>query len=284
MHPAFAPKGGEGLTTGKKILLLVLLVVTGVFLYSGWVLVDYTLESRARQREHEQLRQLVDQALPHREEGEPEEEPLPRYLTATHPETGEERQVLRQYAALYERNGDLVGWVSVPGTRVDYPVVQSNIKDYYLRRDFDRKRANHGSIYAWEWADVSAPSDNVTLFGHRMNDGTMFYDLLGYEGEDFWREHPTFRFDTLDREGEYEIFAAFRTSGTGGEGLEYHTFVDADSPEAFDAFVTQCKALSFYDTGITPRYGDKLVTLSTCDYALENGRMVVVGRRVEPTE
>lgn len=266
---------------GKTLIWLLLLLLVGVFGYSGWMLADYYGQSARQKQAHEQLQELVRQPVrPATEVAEP----LPTHVAVTDPETGEERQILREYAELYTRNPDLVGWISIEGTDIDYPVVQSDVKDYYLRRDFDRKRANHGSIYAWELADVSAPSDNVTLFGHRMNDGTMFYDLLSYAGEDFYRAHPNFRFSTLDGHWDYEIFAAFRTSGTGGEGLEYHTFVEADSPEAFDDFVAQCRDLSFYDTGIVPQYGDKLVTLSTCDYALENGRMVVVGRRVEPTE
>ena len=268
---------------GKRILALVMLALAGVFVYSGWVLADYYMESARQKQAHEELVELTRPAVQQPDPAVPPQ-PLPTHVTVTDPETGEERQVLREYAALYERNRDLVGWICVEGTGIDYPVVQSDIKDYYLRRDFDRKRANHGSIYVWEQADVSEPSDNVTLFGHRMNDGTMFYGLLAYAGEDYYRAHPVFRFSTLDGHWDYEIFAAFRTSGTGGEGLDYHTFVDADSPEGFDAFVSQCRALSFYDTGIVPQYGDKLVTLSTCDYALENGRMVVVGRRVEPIE
>ena len=259
----------------KNVVLgLVLTALIGVFLSSGWVLADYWLDSRARQQEHEQLRQLLQTDLP-------EQENLPAHVTVTDPESGEERMVLRQYAALYERNRDLVGWVSIPDTRINYPVIQSAVKDYYLRRNFEKKRANHGSIYVWEQADVFAPSDNVTLFGHRMNDGTMFYDLLNYAREEFWQAHPTFRFDTLEGEYKYEIFAAFRTSGTGGEGFDYHTFVNAADSVQFDAFVNKCRELSLYDTGITPQYGDKLATLSTCDYALKNGRMVVVGHRID---
>ncbi|MBQ9973970.1 MAG: class B sortase [Oscillospiraceae bacterium] len=267
-----------------KLMAALAAVLAGVFLYSGWVLVNYRLDSRRQQQEHEQLRQLLETPAAQSPETEQplQGDSLPTYVTVTHPETGEERQVLGKYASLYERNDDFVGWIAIEGTRVDYPVLQSDGKDYYLRRGFDRKRANHGSIYVWEQANVFAPSDHVTLFGHRMNDGTMFYDLLNYAKQDFWQAHPRFRFDTLEGEQEYEIFAAFRTSGSGGEGVDYHTFVDADSPEAFDAFVSQCLALSFYDTGIVPQYGDKLVTLSTCDYALENGRMAVMGRRLEP--
>ena len=257
------------MTTKNKLLALLALVLAGVFLYSGWVLLRYRQDSRQQQQQHEQLRQLLRQ---------PEQTGTAQQTPGEQEQAGEEGGIPREFSALYALNPDFVGWISVEGTRVDYPVVQKrDVKDYYLRRGLDRKRANHGTVYAWEQADVLAPSDNVTLFGHRMNDGTMFYDLLNYAKESYWQAHPTFRFHTLAGEGEYRIFAAFRTSGTGGRGLDYHTFVNADSPESFDAFVDQCKALSFYDTGIVPRYGDKLVTLSTCDYALENGRMVVIG-------
>ena len=257
----------------KVVLCCILIVLLGVFAFSGWVLVDYWLTSRHQQQEHELLREL-------KQEGESQVESLPSHVTVTDPDTGAERSVLREYAALYARNSDLVGWISIDGTRVDYPVVQSDRKDYYLRRDFDKKQAIHGSIYVWEEADVFAPSDNVTLFGHRMNDGTMFYDLLNYADADFRREHPSIHFNTLEENGEYEVFAAFRTSGTGGEGFAYHTFVNAADEAEFNAFVDRCRELSFYDTGIVPQFGEKLLTLSTCDYALENGRMVVVGRRI----
>lgn len=254
------------------VLVLLLILALGLFVFSGWVLADYWLDSRTQQREHEQLRQLLQAAAPEQEE-------LSAFVAVTDPATGLERTVLRQYAALYECNSDLVGWIQLDGTNVNYPVMQSTVKDYYLRRDFGKKRADHGSIYVWEQADVFAPSDNVTLFGHRMNDGTMFYDLLSYAHKDFWQEHPVFHFDTLEGQYEYEIFAAFRTSGTGGEGFDYHTFVSAADGAQFDSFVAKCKELSFYETGITPQYGDKLVTLSTCDYTIENGRVVVAGRR-----
>lgn len=260
----------------KKLLLLPLAAMLGVFLFSGYVLASYMIQSHNQKQIHQQLVELT--RVP--EEAATRQEPLPTHVAVTDPDTGEERIVLREYAPLYERNRDFVGWIHIDGTQIDYPVMQSAVKDYYLHRNFDKKRANHGSIYVWEWADVFTPSDNVTMFGHRMNDKTMFYELLSYEQESFWQEHPTFRFSTLAEHYDYEIFAAFRTSGTGGEGMAYHTFVNAVDQQEFDAFISECKQLSFYDTGITPQYGDKLVTLSTCDYALSNGRMVIVGRRI----
>jgi hypothetical protein len=93
----------------------------------------------------------------------------------------------------------------------------------------------------------------------------------------FYEDNKYVQFDTLYERHTYEIIAVFQTSGTYGEGFAYHLFDDAKNQEAFDDFVAECKALSLYDIAATAEYGDKLITLSTCDKtALENGRLVVV--------
>ena len=108
----------------------------------------------------------------------------------------------------------------------------------------------------------------------------MFADLLDYRKQDFWSAHPTVQFDTLMQHRNYQVFAVFITTASEGQGFSYHTFVDAQTEEEFDAYVSRCKVLSLYDTGITPVYGDKLITLSTCEYTRENGRFVVVAKLV----
>lgn len=124
-------------------------------------------------------------------------------------------------------------------------------------------------------------SDNLVLYGHHMNNGTMFSDLCKYASEDFYREHKTICFDTLDSFGEYEVIAAFKTVAYSGEGFKYYHFVNAESAEAFDEYIAECKALALYDTGVTAEYGDKLITLSTCEYSRTNGRMVVVAKLLD---
>ena len=109
----------------------------------------------------------------------------------------------------------------------------------------------------------------------------MFADLCKYESEDFYQEHKTIRFDTLDSFGEYEVIAAFKTVAYSEEGFKYYHFVNAESAEAFDEYIAQCKALALYDTGVTAEYGDQLITLSTCEYSRTNGRMVVVAKKIE---
>lgn len=122
----------------------------------------------------------------------------------------------------------------------------------------------------------------ISIDGHHMNDGSMFADLCRYENEEFYQEHPTVQFDTLSGYGEYEIVAVFKTVAYSQEGFKYYHFVDAEDEAAFDAYIAKCKELALYDTGVDAVYGDKLITLSTCEYSRTNGRMVVVAKLVTP--
>lgn len=189
--------------------------------------------------------------------------------------------ILYEYQLLYEINSDMVGWITIDGTEINYPVVQSLYEpNFYLRKNFYKEKATCGTIYVRESCNVNTPSDNVTLYGHNMRNGTMFADLHNYKDPAFWASNRFVQFNTLTEYHEYEIFAIFKTSATMGEGFRYHVFEDAANEEEYNEFVAQCKELSFYDTGITPQYGEKLLTLSTCDKTIDNGRLVVVARRV----
>ena len=140
----------------------------------------------------------------------------------------------------------------------------------------------YGCPYVQEDCDVLKPSDNVVIYGHHMNNGSMFADLEKFKSEDFWREHRTIAFHTLTDKNEYEILAAFKTVvyTNSPDSFRYYRFTDAQSPEEFAAFVEKCKELSLYDTGISAEYGDKLITLSTCEYSRTNGRLVVVAKKI----
>ena len=113
-----------------------------------------------------------------------------------------------------------------------------------------------------------------------MADGTMFAALNSYTNKNTWDRNSLIFFDTLTEYHTYKIFAVFKTSANVGEGFSYHQFVDADNEAEFDEFVKTCKDLAFYDTGITPKYGDKLICLSTCEYSQDNGRLVVAAVRI----
>ena len=191
-----------------------------------------------------------------------------------------ETVMLPEYAELYRQNSDLVGWIRIEDTNINYPVMQSKDEpNFYLKRGFDKQYSDYGVPYVQENCDL-ALSDNCVIYGHHMNNGTMFADLCKYESEGFYQEHKTIHFDTLSGFGEYEIVAVFKTVAYSEQDFKYYHFTRADSAEDFGAYIAQCKALSLYDTGIMAEYGDKLITLSTCEYSRKNGRMVVVAKRI----
>ncbi|MBQ7416132.1 MAG: class B sortase [Oscillospiraceae bacterium] len=208
-------------------------------------------------------------------------EPTEPEDSATPPPFHPESDILYGYRALYELNNDMVGFIEIPGTVIRYPVVQSPYQaNYYLRRNFLKRSATCGTIYVREACDVNKPSDNITIYGHKMTNGTMFADLHKYKSKEFWDEHRYIHFDTLTEQHTYEIFAVFQTEVNRTDSFNYHLFDDADDAAEFDRFVNSCKLLSYYETDITPVYGDKLITLSTCDKSMEQGRLVVVARRI----
>lgn len=199
----------------------------------------------------------------------------------TEPAPSEPPSILLQFQALHAINEDMVGWIEIPGTEINYPVVQSPYEaNFYLRKNFYKEKATCGTIYVREACDVFKPSDNVTIYGHNMRNGTMFADLHLYEEKDFWEDNKYIYFDTLYEYHTYEIFAVFISTADLDVGFSYHIFDDAANQAEYDEFVATCKELSLYDTGITPQLGEKLITLSTCDKSIDDGRFVVVARRV----
>lgn len=189
--------------------------------------------------------------------------------------------ILEKYAKLQEKNGDMVGWLSIPGTEIDYPVMQKEGNDYYLHHDFYGEENRHGCLFVKDIADVNTPGDCFIIYGHNMKDGTMFGDLDEYRSEEYYREHAFLRFDSLYEEREYEIMAVFLSHvyKEGEEGFRYYDFYTAETEEAFLEFYGNVTENSLYDTGVAAAYGDSFLMLSTCAYHEEDGRLVVVAKQ-----
>jgi sortase B len=132
------------------------------------------------------------------------------------------KMLLPELAELYQQNGDLVGWISIADTNINYPVMQSvNEPNFYLKHGFDKEYSDYGCPYVQEDCDVQEPSDNLVIYGHHMSNGSMFAHLEKFKSKDFWSEHRMITFNTLTDKQEYEIVAVFRNGGLH------------DSPEAF---------------------------------------------------
>ena len=262
-------------------IILILLVV--IFCVSSWVVVSYYWEGKQQADEFDQLSQMVQQA----QQNAATEPTLPPTVPETTeaetvPTETEPKEMLPGYAELYAKNSHTVGWLRIDGTKINYPVMQTPASpDYYLKRDFNRQESSRGCLYVREACDVFAPSDNVTIYGHMMADGSMFADLHDYVNPFYWDKNNIVCFDTLYECHEYRIFAVFKTTATLGQGFAYHQMEDAADQQEFDDFIAKCKELAFYDTGITPQYGDKIICLSTCEYSQDNGRLVVAAVRID---
>ena len=174
----------------------------------------------------------------------------------------------------------MIGWIRIEGSRIDYPVMQTPSEpDYYLHHAFDRSYSVYGCPYVQANCNIGT-SDNVVIYGHHMKDGSMFAGLCRYADESFYLEHRIIQFDTLDDARDFEVIAAFKTTANVGQGFPFWQFTDAADAAAFDEYVTSCKAISLYDTGVSAIYGDRLITLSTCEYSRANGRMVIVAKQI----
>lgn len=184
-------------------------------------------------------------------------------------------------SALHARNTDCVAWITIEGTVIDYPVMhRPDRKDYYLNRDFNGKKSAAGTLYISEICDPET-SDNVLIHGHNMNSGKMFAALTKYKKRSFYEDHRYIRFETLEGVHTYEVIFALTTPVYTGNDFEYYNFATARNEAEFDAYIAQCARRAVYDTGLSVTYGDKLLTLSTCEYSQKNGRILVVAKRID---
>lgn len=204
------------------------------------------------------------------------------FYTVTREEETEIPDVLDKYITLYNSNKNLIGWIKIDDTIIDYPVMQCSDNTYYLEHNFDQKEDRAGALFLDCNCDVVKGNDNYIIYGHHMTSGKMFASLPKYESESYYKEHPYITFDTIYEEAVYQVMYAFRSKVYTEDQVvfKYYQFIDAYSEEEFNSYMQEMADMAYYDTGVTAVYGDSLLTLSTCDYQENNGRFVVVAKRI----
>ena len=179
---------------------------------------------------------------------------------------------------LYKINNDIIGWIKIENSNIDYPVMQTKENpNYYLKRNFYKQYSILGTPYMAENCNIEK-SDNLIIYGHHINGNKLFGELENYKSKKYYDTHKIIKFYTMTENAEYEIIAVFKT--VAYTGFQYYKFYNAEDEREFNTFIEKCKELSFYDTRKTAVYGDKLITLSTCEYSNENGRLVIVARKI----
>ena len=240
----------------------------GAAAFCGFHVCDHYAHQNEQTEAFEEIAQKVEQA----QEDESQAPEIP--LT-------EEESILPEYGELFLQNPDMVGWIKVEGTNINYPVMQTpNEPNFYLKHNFEKEYSDLGTPYVQEDCDIAA-SDNLVIYGHHIKGQKMFGALEEYKSQSFYEEHKSIQFDTLTQHNEYEVIAVFKTVAYSSEGFRYYDFVNAKNEDEFNAYVEKCRELALYDTGVTAEYGDRLITLSTCEYSAQNGRLVVVAKKAD---
>lgn len=196
-------------------------------------------------------------------------------------ETPKEREYLPALQEKREENEDTVGWITIEGTKIDYPVMYTpQDPEKYLHLGFDQKYSFAGLPFIDANCSLDPESDNLIIYAHNMLDGSMFRSLMKYEQKSYWQQHPTVKLDLWDEEREYEVLAAFRDRVyyKTENCFKFYKFIDAESEDSYREAIDYYKTHGCYDTGVTAQPGDRLITLVTCAYHTDNGRFVVVAR------
>jgi len=182
---------------------------------------------------------------------------------------------------IYDLNHDVIGWIKIDGTNIDYPVMQN--EDYYLYRNIYKEYSSHGTPYLADNCNIET-SDNLVIYGHHMNDNSMFSQLDDYKKHEFYKKHKFIRFYTMKNniteENLYEIVAVFKTVVYTNNSFQYYKYINFHDEEEFKGFSNKCNDLKLYSTDSTMSFKDKLITLSTCEYSQKNGRMVIIAKKI----
>ena len=188
-----------------------------------------------------------------------------------------------QLEELKKQNNDIVAWLEIPNTKINYPVLQTTDNEYYMTHTYKKEYSSDGSIFLDKDYDWNIPSSNLLIYGHNNKNSNMFQDLLKYEDESYYKEHPIIEFTTLDEDCNYEIIAVFKSRvyyKSEKNVFRYYYFINAENEEDYNYYVEESKKASLYDTEKTATYGDQLITLSTCEYSQEDGRFAIVAKKV----
>lgn len=200
---------------------------------------------------------------------------------ATENHTDEKSDRIEKVKELQKENSDIVAWIEIEGTNINYPILHTTNNDFYLNHNYKKEETLAGSLFLDKDFDIKNGSSNYLIYGHRNKQGLMFEDLLKYAKEDFYKEHKKIRFTTDKEDRDYEIMAVFysRVYYKDEQNVfRYYYFVNAKDENEYNNYVKQSKDASIYDTGVTAKYGEQLLTLSTCEYSQEDGRFVIVAK------
>lgn len=186
---------------------------------------------------------------------------------------------------LQKENSDIIGWLQIEDSNINYPVLQGEDNSFYMTHNYKKEYSKDGSLFLDKDYDWNLPSTNLLIYGHN-NRGSneMFASLINYKDEDYYKTHKTIRLTTNQEDAEYEIISVFLSRvyyKSEKDVFRYYYFINAENEQEFNDYVENSKKASLYDIEATAEYGDQLLTLSTCEFSQEDGRLAIVARKIK---
>jgi len=255
-------KKGRSLITTSIIVILSALII-----FFGYQLINYYLDLKRNDDISKEISEIVQEAEETPEPTEEKAEPEPEIT---------EKNILPEILALRkEYNEDVVAYVRIPGTNIDYAVVQSEDNEYYLNRDIYRNANSAGTIYMDYENDPENLGYNTILYGHNMRNGSMFHNLRHYMQKDYFEAHPVIEFKTVYEDVKWQVFAFLHTDTSF-----YYIQTIFQNDDEFYKLASEIKARSRYDTGVEITPQDKILLLSTCASEGGNNRYVLAAKLI----
>ena len=192
-----------------------------------------------------------------------------------------------KWAKLYAANQDFVGWLSIPGTNISYPIVQGEDNSEYLYLDFNRTDTNYGNPFMDYRNSITELNKNTIIYGHHMRDNMIFAPLKEYTDPDTFKKSPIIELSTLYDDYTFKIYGIFITNAFPEQNNGYvfnFMYTSFGSDENFMEYIEQVDMRKLYTTGVDIKPDDKIITLNTCYFNFTEARLVLIGRMVREGE
>lgn len=250
----------NGKLTNKKIIIFILILIISVFM------IIIRIQGKELKKDSDAYRKLANDHSGVEVKGNVKTERISKL------------------EKLQEDNAEIIGWLQIDNSKINYPVLQGNDNSFYMTHDYQKTYSKNGSLFLDKDYNWNLPSTNLLIYGHN-NRGSdeMFADLMNYKSEEYYKSHSKIRFTTNQEDAEYEIIAVFLSRvyyKNEKDVFRYYYFINAENEQEYNDYINGCKEASLYNIEATAKYGDQLITLSTCEFSQEDGRLAVVARKI----